>query len=125
MVAISIHKDVEHPDIASEYASKLKNLKNNGVLSPYIGCEGMWEGNKGLCKSFVYKIHIRLPDDGGWPKDWPKAKRKSNNYLVYARHWLDVERYEVISIMSPNAHEKAKTSFMAELERRAEEFQNS
>ncbi|ECC7842751.1 type II toxin-antitoxin system YafO family toxin, partial [Salmonella enterica subsp. enterica serovar Newport] len=31
----------------------------------------------------------------------------------------------IISVMSPNGHEKAKTSFMAELERRAEDFQNS
>ncbi|MER1690641.1 type II toxin-antitoxin system YafO family toxin, partial [Proteus mirabilis] len=34
-------------------------------------------------------------------------------------------RYQIIAIMSPNAHELAKTSFLAELEKRAEEFQNN
>ncbi|KFB98412.1 hypothetical protein GTGU_04484 [Trabulsiella guamensis ATCC 49490] len=38
---------------------------------------------------------------------------------------MDYNKIQIISIMTPDAHEKARTSFMAELERRAEDFQNS
>ncbi len=55
----------------------------------------------------------------------PQIQRKSNHYLVYCQHWLYPNRYQIIAIMSPNAHELAKTSFLAELEKRAEEFQNN
>lgn len=63
-----------------------------------------------------------------WPgrkKHKPQLARTSNHYLVYVIHWMDVERIQIISIMSPDAHEKAKSSFLAVLERRAEAFHNS
>ncbi|EKC0170046.1 type II toxin-antitoxin system YafO family toxin, partial [Salmonella enterica] len=41
------------------------------------------------------------------------------------RHYLYPNRLQVISIMSPKAHEMARTSYMAEIERRAEEFQSA
>lgn len=122
---VSVHKDVESPAVARKYARALENWKNTGVLPDRFGCEGQWEHNSSLCGSYVYKIHIRLPSEPAWKRHKAQIDRHSNHYLVYSRHWMDYENLQIISIMTPNGHEKAKTSFMAELERRAEEFQNS
>lgn len=125
MIKVSIHGEVEFPTVAGEYAKLLRLWKSEGLLPPVFGNEGAWEGHGRLNTSFVFKIHILLPGEKVWSARLPAAARKSNSYLVYSRHWLDPDHYQVISIMSPDAHEMARTSFLSELERRAEEFQNS
>ncbi|MDZ7322935.1 type II toxin-antitoxin system YafO family toxin [Kosakonia sacchari] len=122
---VSVHADVEFPTVASSYAKALEAWKNTGALPDRFGSEGQWEHNSRLCDSYVYKIHIRLPSEAPWKRHKAQIDRHSNHYLVYSRHWMDYEDIQIISIMTPNGHEKAKTSYMAELERRAEEFQNS
>lgn len=125
MTQISIHPDIEHKTIANEYAHLLKLWKEDNILSNYLGTNGRWENNAKLCQSLISKIHIRMPLEPGWNKKTPQIQRKSNHYLVYCQHWLYPNRYQIIAIMSPNAHEIAKTSFLAVLEKRAEEFQNN
>ena len=125
MITVSVHAAVEYPHIAKCYAALLQEWKNGGPLAGWLGNEGEWEENARLRGSFVSKIHIRLPDEPSWPPSMPSAARKSDSYLVYTRHFLHPDRYQIISIMSPKAHELAKTSFMAVLEKRAEDFQSS
>ncbi|MBI6542094.1 type II toxin-antitoxin system YafO family toxin [Proteus vulgaris] len=125
MTQISIHPDIEYKTIANEYAHLLKLWKEDNILSNYLGANGRWENNAKLCQSLISKIHIRMPLEPGWNKKTPQIQRKSNHYLVYCQHWLYPNRYQIIAIMSPNAHEIAKTSFLAVLEKRAEEFQNN
>lgn len=124
-VKVSIHKDTEHPAIASHYAKLLQDWKNYDVLPACFGRDGQWELNRRTVDSNIFKLHIRLPDEAGWKKHKPQLERTSNHYLVYVRHWLETTQMQVISVMSPNAHERANSSFLAELERRAEEFQSS
>ncbi|WP_368910893.1 type II toxin-antitoxin system YafO family toxin [Proteus vulgaris] len=122
---VNIHADVKMPEVANKYAKAIENGKNTGILPDRFGNEGQWEGNARLCGSFVYKLHIRLPSEPSWKKTKPQIDRHSNHYLVFSRHWLNYDNIQIIGIMSPDGHEKAKTSYMVELERRAEEFQNS
>lgn len=124
MIQISIHPDIEYKAIANEYALLLKLWKKEKILSNYLGADGRWESNAKLCQSLISKIHIRMPIEPEWNKRTPQIQRKSNHYLVYCQHWLNPDRYQIIAIMSPNAHEIAKISFLAVLEKRAEEFQN-
>lgn len=125
MINVSVHKDIELPSVAHEYALFLQEWKSKGVLPPVFGNEGQWENNGRLRDSYVFKIHIRLPNENSWPSRLSAPARKSDNYLVYTRHFLYPDKYQLISIMAPNAHELARTSYMAEIERRAEEFQSS
>ncbi|MDE9589281.1 type II toxin-antitoxin system YafO family toxin [Xenorhabdus bovienii] len=125
MVTVSIHKNIELPAVARKYAHLLKDWKNGGLRPDIFGDEGRWEDHASLCASFVFKIHIKLPDEEPWPAKMPVAARKSNSYLVYTRHWCEPEKYQLISIMTPNAHELARTSFLSVLVDRAEDFQNS
>lgn len=125
MIKVSVHNDIELPAVARKYAQALQSWKNGGPLPSVFGNEGQWEDSGRLRDSFVFKIHIRLPDEKPWPAKLPAAARKSNSYLVYSRHFLYPDKYQLISIMTPNAHELARTSYMAEIERRAEEFQSS
>ena len=124
-VSVSVHGDTEYPEIAKVYARLLQDWKTTASLPSVFGRDGMWEMNSRTRDSQIYKLHIRLSDEVPWKKHKPQIDRVSNNYLVYTQHWLDNERYQLISIMSPNAHELARTSFLAELERRAEQFQNT
>ncbi|MGP3146049.1 type II toxin-antitoxin system YafO family toxin [Serratia bockelmannii] len=124
MASVTIYSGIEHPHIAQAYASLLQNWKNGAPRPLMFGNEGQWESNSRLRDSLVYKIHIRLPDEEPWPPSTPVLNRKSDNYLVYCVCWHDETKYQLISIMSPGAHSMANTSFMAELERRAEGFQN-
>ncbi|WP_311752118.1 type II toxin-antitoxin system YafO family toxin [Proteus columbae] len=94
-------------------------------MSNYLGANGRWENNAKLCQSLISKIHIRMPLEPEWNKKTPQIQRKSNHYLVYCQHCLYPNKYQIIAIMSPNAHEIAKTSFLTILEKRAEEFQNN
>lgn len=121
-IKVSVHKDVEHHAIVQEYAELLQNWKNSGVLPAHFGRHGQWELNRRTVGSNIFKLHIRLPDEAGWKKHKPQLKRTSDNYLVYVRHWMDEDRIQIISIMSPNAHKKANSSFLVVLEQRAEHF---
>ncbi|WP_440863373.1 type II toxin-antitoxin system YafO family toxin [Symbiopectobacterium purcellii] len=123
--SVSVHDDTEHPELAIAYARLLQHWKRTSILPSVLGRDGMWELNNRTCDSQIHKIHIRLPDETPWKGSKAQIDRVSNHYLVYVEHWLDGDQYQVISIMSPNAHELAPTSFLAELERRAEEFQSS
>lgn len=125
MAKVSIHSHVEHPEIAKKLAILLTSWKNGGKHPAIFGNEGRWEEHPSLCDSYVYKVHIKLPHETPWDSKLPIAARKSNSYLVYTRHWMDADSYQIISIMSPNAHELARTSFLSELVDRAESFQNS
>ncbi|NHB93643.1 type II toxin-antitoxin system YafO family toxin [Photorhabdus cinerea] len=125
MIHVSIHKDIEIPTVARQYAKILQDWKNGGSLPAIFGDEGRWEDHASLCQSYVFKIHIKLPGETPWPGHLPPAARKSNSYLVYTRHWCDQSKYQIISIMSPNAHELARTSFLVVLVGRAENFQNT
>lgn len=125
MITVSVYEGVEYPQEAQICAEALQKWKNGGSLPGYFGSEGSWEENKRLCDSFVFKVHIKTQKEGPWPPKTPQAARKSNSYLVYAKHWLEQDKWQIISIMTPNAHEMARTSFLGELERRAEHFQNS
>jgi len=62
---VSVHSDVEMPDIANSYAKALEAWKNSQILPDHFGNEGQWESNPRLCDSFVYKLHIRLPSEPG------------------------------------------------------------
>jgi len=125
VITVSIHNDIELPAVARQYARLLQDWKNGGLQPVIFGDEGRWEEHASLCASFVFKVHIKLPGETVWPAKMPVAARKSNSYLVYTRHWCEPDKYQLISIMTPNAHELARTSFLSILVDRAEDFQNS
>jgi len=125
MVTVTVHPDVEYPAIASQYAIAMQNWKNGASRPAEFGSEGRWEENASLMSSGIHKIHIKLPGETLWPVNWSITRRHSDNYLVYARHEWDETKYQIISIMAPDAHARARTSFVSVLERRAEEFHST
>ncbi|WP_071933821.1 type II toxin-antitoxin system YafO family toxin [Xenorhabdus hominickii] len=55
-----------------------------------FGDEGRREDHASLCASFVFKIHIKLPDEEPWLAKIPVAARKNNSYLVYTHVFFTV-----------------------------------
>ncbi|EIX7350007.1 type II toxin-antitoxin system YafO family toxin [Escherichia coli] len=123
-VKVSVHQDVEYRNVAMRYACMLEEWMNQDILPSHFGHHGRWECNHQCNASGIYKLHIRLPHEPGWSPGQRQAERKSDSYLVYARHWCD-NRAQIISIMHPKAHEKSKSTFLAILIQRAEDFQSS
>lgn len=42
---VTIHTDVEMPEVANKYAKAIENWKNTGILPDRFGSEGQWENN--------------------------------------------------------------------------------
>ncbi|MCP1065547.1 type II toxin-antitoxin system YafO family toxin [Serratia symbiotica] len=124
--SISVHDDTEYPELAIAYARLLQHWKRTSILHSVMERDGVWELNNRTCDSQIHKINIRFPDEITWKNSKAQINRVSNHYLVYVEHWLDGDQYQVISIISPTMPMSwARTYFLAELERRAEEFQSS
>ncbi|EAW1261747.1 type II toxin-antitoxin system YafO family toxin [Salmonella enterica] len=124
-VKVTVSKETEYREIAEQYAKLLQEWKNTKILPSRFGRNGQWELNSRTVDSNIFKLHIRLPDEPAWKKNKLQLARTSNHYLVYVIHWMDADRIQIISIMSPDAHEKSNSSFLAVLERRAETFHSS
>ncbi|ECC3814926.1 type II toxin-antitoxin system YafO family toxin [Salmonella enterica subsp. enterica] len=124
-MSFSLHSDIEHHSVAAVYLKLFREWKVNGTLPDVFGNEGQWEDSPSLCDSLVYKIHIKMPWEKPWKAKTPQLDRKSDSYLVYVRHWLNTDSYQIISVMSPLAHDMARTSFTSVLIERAESFHNS
>ncbi|EEA7993656.1 type II toxin-antitoxin system YafO family toxin, partial [Salmonella enterica subsp. enterica] len=114
-MSFSLHSDIEHHSVAAVYLKLFREWKVNGTLPDVFGNEGQWEDSPSLCDSLVYKIHIKMPWEKPWKAKTPQLDRKSDSYLVYVRHWLNTDSYQIISVMSPLAHDMARTSFTSVL----------
>lgn len=54
----------------------------------------------------IKKIHLKLPGDKPWPPEYSLSQRTCDNYLVYAKHLYNDEHYQIVAIISPNAHDQ-------------------
>ncbi len=71
-------------------------------------------------QSGIRKLHfVYMSKD--WDKSKPQHERKSNNYLVYVRHWDYPDSFMLLAIIAPNAHETIDRALPA-LTDMAEEF---
>lgn len=130
---ISMAKVYIHPQLQN-VITKLSPLVEGLVLfetsyrqiqAPMIGNYGRFEENPRAMLAGIHKLHIAVSDD-----DFLKwrgkigQQRKSDNYLVYAKHDLEIDTYLIIDFISPEAHKRIR-SRLADLVMIAEEFQET
>ncbi|MCZ5622837.1 type II toxin-antitoxin system YafO family toxin [Escherichia coli] len=59
-----------------------------------------------LCTANIRKIHLKLPGDKPWSPEAPLSERTCDNFLVFAQHLYDDEHYQILAIISPDAHQR-------------------
>lgn len=106
MAEVCIHPSIEGNSTVQGYARELSNYLNGVSLSGRLGKNGGFERNAAATTSGIMKIHIKVPGESHWASNIQQRDRTSNNYLVYARHWAYPQRFQIITIVTPDAHER-------------------
>lgn len=106
MAEVCIHSSIANNQTVQGYARELSNYLNGVSLSGRLGKNGGFERNNAATQSGIMKIHIKIPGEVHWGTDEKQRYRTSNNYLVYARHWDFSDKYQIIAIITPDAHER-------------------
>ncbi|MFC0308305.1 type II toxin-antitoxin system YafO family toxin [Gallibacterium trehalosifermentans] len=75
----------------------------------FLGHYGDLNNNAGAKDSQIEKLHIALSDADYNLKTWRSPNgyhRTCDNFLVYVRHYFHDEYYQILDIVTPNAHTK-------------------
>lgn len=113
---VTIHPDVQKnfdPIVLEKLAKSLVYFANSGFSDfPHIfGSYGGFERNPKAVQAQIYKIHIALTEQDLISKFWrykyKPNRRQSDNFLVFNSHWAYPNLFQIIDIISPNAHKRA------------------
>lgn len=107
MAKVSITEALYHSGAAHKYAPMLAAYLSNGAPFWCFGSLGGFERSYDAMAANIRKIHLKLPGDKPWAPDAPLSERTCDNYLVFAQHLYDDEHYQILAIISPNAHQLA------------------
>lgn len=107
MAKVSIHSSLENYAVIQGFARELSLYLNGLSLSGRLGRNGGFERNANAQSSGILKIHFKAPGEGFWQTSVRQTDRTSDNYIVYVRHWDDVEAFQIIAVITPDAHAKA------------------
>lgn len=108
---------VRFPQLEESLLEDFRNYKATGTLPHYFGRDTTYERPDDIKDSGLWHIHLRLGDDDFEPApkhiDVSDGKvmqwyRKSDTALVYAQNLLDENKYSLIAVFTPPAHERAK-----------------
>ncbi|EEA9136268.1 type II toxin-antitoxin system YafO family toxin [Salmonella enterica] len=105
MARVSIHPSLKGLALVQGLARELSLYLSGVSLSGRLGRNGGFERNNSAQTSGILKIHFKAPGEGFWPDTTRQSTRTSNNYIVYARHWDKIDTFQIIAMISPDAHE--------------------
>ncbi|MBL5819927.1 type II toxin-antitoxin system YafO family toxin [Serratia marcescens] len=106
MAKVSITEQLCDDHTARHFATLVAKCLSNVHDSPLLGARGGFERNIASMMAGIEKFHIRMPDEEPWKDHLPLSRRTSNNYLVFARHCYRDGYYQILAIISPNAHQQ-------------------
>ncbi|MGR7271949.1 type II toxin-antitoxin system YafO family toxin [Klebsiella aerogenes] len=107
MAKVSITRELYHLAAAHKYAKMLSDYLSNDARFWCFGALGGFERNYDAMAANIRKIHLKLPGDRPWPPEASLSERTCDNYLVFAQHLFYDEHYQILAIISPNAHQQA------------------
>lgn len=120
------------PELESSILQDFQRYKATSELPSYFGRDVAYTQPHSAFRSGLMHIHLCLPPNT-FPKNRPQNDRvcKRNDpdndaCLVYVQGELYENRYSLIAIMHPDAHEKArKHEIMSYLSRVAQDFRDN
>lgn len=80
---------------------------DTGMYPDFLGHYGKFERNAQAELSNLHKIHIALYQADFNLKTWQRrngASRTCDNFVVYTQHFLEEECFQILGIVSPEAH---------------------
>lgn len=105
MAKVSITEKLQKHAAAHRFAQNLaKNLANETQFWCF-GSHGGFEKNYNAMAANIRKIHVKLEGDAPWPAEFSLSERTCNNFLVYAQHLYEDEHYQILALVSPDAHQ--------------------
>lgn len=108
---------VKFPALEKTLIADFEIYKATGTLPHYFGRDTAYDRPDDIQDSGLFHIHLALDNDTFSPPpkgaDLTDSKtvqwyRKSDTALVYAQNLLDENRYSLIAVFTPPAHDKAK-----------------
>lgn len=105
MAKVSITENLQHKAAAHRFAQNLARYLANGTQFWCFGSHGGFEKNYAAMAANIRKIHVKLDGDAPWPAELSLSERTCNNYLVYAQHLYEDEHYQILALISPDAHQ--------------------
>lgn len=105
MPKVSITKGLQNQAAAHRFAQNLAHNLANDTQFWCFGSHGGFERNFDAMAANIRKIHVKLEGDTPWPAECSISERTCNNYLVYAQHLYDDEHYQILALISPDAHQ--------------------
>lgn len=106
MAKVCIHSSLASNETIQGYARELSAFLNGDSLSGRIGKNSGFERNHSATSCGIIKAHIKIPGAGFWPANLPQKNRTSNDYLVYVRHWDFSDTFQILAVITPDAHER-------------------
>lgn len=116
----------DKPEILPFVRDLLIYVNSNGTVYPEtIGNVGAFEENPRAMIAKIQKAHIAVSkaDFEKW-QTRTGQHRKSDNYLVYARHDFEPDTLLILDFISPEAHKRIRHK-LADLVLLAEDFQDT
>lgn len=107
MAKVSIHASLNDIALMQGLARELSLYLSGVSLSGRLGRNGGFERNNSAQTSGILKIHFKAPGEGFWADTVRQSTRTSNNFIIYARHWDKFDVFQIIAVISPDAHETA------------------
>ncbi len=125
---VFIHSDLESfPDIAA-LAADFACYKDNQATPPYFGRDGDYRRPEACREEEVHHLHLSesIPPTSLWGKISNPFRRTSDKHLVYCRGFYDRESYLLITVLHPDAHNKAENmDLMLDIVAIAKKFRES
>ncbi|MEG9832566.1 type II toxin-antitoxin system YafO family toxin [Serratia marcescens] len=106
MIKVSITAELSDDETARHFAQMVARCLSNLPASPLLGCRGGFERNPNAMAAGIEKFHVRMPDEEAWPSHTPINRRTSNNFLVFARHFYDDNYFQILALVTPEAHQR-------------------
>ncbi|MEH8093673.1 type II toxin-antitoxin system YafO family toxin [Gallibacterium anatis] len=99
---------IDFPDIGTIAAGiALFKASGENYYPPFLGHHGGFERNIRAEENEIKKFHIALSRKDFLLETWRFTdgnRRTCDNFLVYVHHWYHSEYYQILDIISPNAH---------------------
>lgn len=122
-VSFTIAEPLYRLDFIEKVAKALAVFEQSGKedYADFLGHYGRFEHNPRA--EDIYKIHVA--DIGGLLSENWKSKRgynrTSDHFVVYSQHWFLRERFHILAVVTPNAHQRIDSLITALIDK-AEAF---
>lgn len=121
---VIVHDSLKSHLFIEQIAQAIAVFYDYGIYADFLGHYGAFENNQNATASQLFKFHIAINQADFFSKHWRSKdghKRTSDNFVIYAQHFLYQNYFLVLGIITPNAHTRVD-KLLPQLIAKAEEF---